>query len=214
MVEELKSLTVFWVFCICIDTKLFTLRVTVLLNKLPRELVEPPSLYIFKTMLDSFLCNLLWGTCISSGVEQGDLQRSPPIQGERVTSSFESCKEKLYQPYPGGTKIWSHDFFILKNALEKLFLCNNPIYYCYFCISIFCILYCALYCTVTSHLFYEEFMYGNQQQFICSMNLICFPIMSSYTANRYLPCNPSFCLHLFCHCLCSRSSHASLDLYW
>ncbi|GAB0180850.1 hypothetical protein GRJ2_000550300 [Grus japonensis] len=38
----------------------FTLRVTKLWNRLPREAVESPSLEIFKTSLDAILCNLLW----------------------------------------------------------------------------------------------------------------------------------------------------------
>ncbi|GAB0185421.1 hypothetical protein GRJ2_001007400 [Grus japonensis] len=37
----------------------FTLRVTKHWHRLPREVVEPPSLEIFKTCLDMILCNLL-----------------------------------------------------------------------------------------------------------------------------------------------------------
>jgi len=37
----------------------FTLRVTEHWNRLPREVVESPSLEIFKTHLDAVLCNLL-----------------------------------------------------------------------------------------------------------------------------------------------------------
>ncbi|PKU39636.1 hypothetical protein llap_10057 [Limosa lapponica baueri] len=37
----------------------FTLRVAEHWNRLPREVVEPPSLETFKTCLDTFLCNLL-----------------------------------------------------------------------------------------------------------------------------------------------------------
>jgi len=37
----------------------FPLRVTEHWNRLPREMVEPPSLDIFKTLLDKFLCSLL-----------------------------------------------------------------------------------------------------------------------------------------------------------
>ena len=39
--------------------KIFTLRLTKLWNKLPIQIVESPSLEIFKTHLDAFLCNLL-----------------------------------------------------------------------------------------------------------------------------------------------------------
>jgi len=37
----------------------FPLRVTEHWNRLPREVVDSPSLEIFKTRLDEFLCNLL-----------------------------------------------------------------------------------------------------------------------------------------------------------
>ncbi|GAB0188308.1 hypothetical protein GRJ2_001296100 [Grus japonensis] len=39
---------------------LFTVRVTEHWNRLPREVVESPSLQIFKTRLDMILCNLLY----------------------------------------------------------------------------------------------------------------------------------------------------------
>lgn len=56
----------------------FTVRVPEHWNRLPREVVESPSLNIFKSHLDTYLCNLLYGTCLSSGVELDDPQRSLP----------------------------------------------------------------------------------------------------------------------------------------
>jgi len=38
--------------------KFFTVRVIELWHRMPREFVESPSLEIFKTLLDAFLCNL------------------------------------------------------------------------------------------------------------------------------------------------------------
>jgi len=40
----------------------FTLRVTEPWNRLPRGVVDSPSLEIFQTRLDAVLCSLLWVT--------------------------------------------------------------------------------------------------------------------------------------------------------
>ena len=45
----------------------FTLRVTEPWHRLPREVVESPSLEIFKTRLDTVLCSLLWVTLLRQG---------------------------------------------------------------------------------------------------------------------------------------------------
>ena len=55
-----------------------TLRVTEPWPRLPREVVESPSLEIFQTRLDVVLCSLLWGTLLGQGVGLGDPQRSLP----------------------------------------------------------------------------------------------------------------------------------------
>ena len=49
----------------------FTVRVTGTehWHRLPREVVESPSLVIFKTHLDTFLCDLLQETCCSRGLD-------------------------------------------------------------------------------------------------------------------------------------------------
>jgi len=49
-----------------------------LLLILPREVVESPSLEIFKTRLDTVMCSLLWVTLLRQGFGLGDPQRSLP----------------------------------------------------------------------------------------------------------------------------------------
>jgi len=46
-------------FCLNLRKHFFPLRVTGHWNRLPREVVESPSLEIFKARLDKFLCSLL-----------------------------------------------------------------------------------------------------------------------------------------------------------
>ena len=50
----------------------FTLRVTESWPRLPRGVVESPSLEIFKTRQDKVLCSLLWVTLLGQGVGLGD----------------------------------------------------------------------------------------------------------------------------------------------
>jgi len=56
----------------------FPLRVTEHWNRLPREVVESPSLEVFKTRLDKVLCSLLWVTLLQQGIGLDDPQRSLP----------------------------------------------------------------------------------------------------------------------------------------
>ena len=46
-------------FCTNMCNNFFTVRVTERWNRLPREAVESPCMEIFKTRLDTYLCNLL-----------------------------------------------------------------------------------------------------------------------------------------------------------
>ena len=54
----------------------FPLRVTETWPRLPRKVVESPSLEIFKPRMDAMLCSLLWVTLLRQGVGLGDPQRS------------------------------------------------------------------------------------------------------------------------------------------
>ena len=56
----------------------FTLRVTEHWTRLPREVVDSPSLEILKTHLDAVLCSLLWVTLLRQGAGLDDPQRSLP----------------------------------------------------------------------------------------------------------------------------------------
>jgi len=56
----------------------FPLSVTEHWNRLPREVVESPSLEIFKTRLGAVLCSLLLVTLLWQGVGLDDPQRSLP----------------------------------------------------------------------------------------------------------------------------------------
>jgi len=56
----------------------FTIRVTEPWPRQPREVVESPSLEIFKPRLNKVLCSLLWVTLLQQGVGLGDPQRSLP----------------------------------------------------------------------------------------------------------------------------------------
>jgi len=56
----------------------FPLRVMEHWHRLPREVVESPSLEIFQTCLEKVLCSLLWVTLLQQGVGLGDPQRSVP----------------------------------------------------------------------------------------------------------------------------------------
>ncbi|KFZ59645.1 hypothetical protein N321_02803, partial [Antrostomus carolinensis] len=48
-----------WKFHTNLRKNFFTVRVTEHWDRLPREVVESPSLEMFKTHLDAFLCNLM-----------------------------------------------------------------------------------------------------------------------------------------------------------
>jgi len=65
-------------FCLNIRKNFFPLRVMEPWHRLPREVVESPSLEISKLRLDAVLCSLLWVTLLWQGVGLGDPQRSLP----------------------------------------------------------------------------------------------------------------------------------------
>ncbi|PKU34536.1 hypothetical protein llap_15159 [Limosa lapponica baueri] len=56
----------------------FPVRVAEPWKRLPREVVESPSLETFQTGLDTFLCKLLWVDLLWQGVGLDDLQRPLP----------------------------------------------------------------------------------------------------------------------------------------
>ena len=56
----------------------FSVRVTEHWNRLPREVMESPSLEIFKTHLDVIQCNMLRLSLLGRGVGPGDLQMLLP----------------------------------------------------------------------------------------------------------------------------------------
>ena len=60
----------------------YTVRVAEHWNRLPREAVDSPSLEIFKTCLDAYLCSLLQGACFGRGVWTSMVSRGPfqPLQ--------------------------------------------------------------------------------------------------------------------------------------
>jgi len=58
--------------------KNFIIKMTEHWNRLTKVVVEPPSVEIFKTHLDTYRCDLLQGICFSRGVGLNDLLRSLP----------------------------------------------------------------------------------------------------------------------------------------
>ncbi|PKU41208.1 hypothetical protein llap_8493 [Limosa lapponica baueri] len=65
-------------FCSNMQKNFFPVRVAEPWKRLPREVVESPSLETFKPRLDTFLCNLLWVDLLWQRVGLDDLQRSFP----------------------------------------------------------------------------------------------------------------------------------------
>jgi len=58
--------------------KNFTVRVTEHWNRFSREVVESPSMEVLKTRLDTYLCDLLYGTCFGRQFGLVDLLKSLP----------------------------------------------------------------------------------------------------------------------------------------
>jgi len=81
----------------------FTLRVIEPWPRLPREVVESPSLEILQTRLDTVLCSLLWVTLLGQGVGLGDPQRSFPTQTicDSVSSSWNQLPLTDFSPEKG-----------------------------------------------------------------------------------------------------------------
>ena len=65
-------------FCSNMQKNFFTVRVTEYWNRLLREVLESPSLEIFKAYLDAYLGNLPYRTCFGRGAGPDDLLRSLP----------------------------------------------------------------------------------------------------------------------------------------
>ena len=74
----------------------FKIRVMEQWNRLPREIMESPSMETFKTHLDAYLCDLLQGTCFSRGLGSvisigpfqplrfSDLHTAPFLQSDAI----------------------------------------------------------------------------------------------------------------------------------
>ena len=68
-------------FCTNVRKSFFTVRLAEHWNRLPREVVDSPSLEIFKTHLETYLCSLLLGACCAGGLDSM-ISRGPfqPLQ--------------------------------------------------------------------------------------------------------------------------------------